>query len=435
MSSRPREFVRRFPGTLALLGTMLLFFALEHALGGATELRAHLRLGALRPDRVAEHREYFRLVMPLFLHHGWVHVLVDTVAFAQVGGLVEGIWGTRRLVLYTLLFGLAAALVSLTMHPLGTDGAVGASGAILGLAGLLLGTSWWGDDDVRDAVSPVRGWLVLAILLAFAVGLGLSLWRPIVDNWGHTGGLATGLLVSLARPEAGRSGSSTTLASAAAMLMLGGALTWTAVAGDRALATMDIDTARLLAVRASQAPGNPATVPVLIQMVDWYERASARQEGAEKYGRLVAKFDEPAVLQFLAAPLFALEDAGRDRGPYLEATLGRWLELEPDDPLPLNAMAWHLVTRVDEAARDPARAERLSRKSLTRIADPASDDAKAMRAQCLDTLSEALYQQQRHAEALDLQREAVDLARALELGELDAIAERLRKIETAAGAG
>src|SRR5688500_18439583 len=133
------EWTRSHPGTLWLLGTMILFFLLELALGGPADPRAELRLGALRPDRVAEHREYWRLVMPLFLHHGWLHLSLCLAAGIQVASAVERVFGPRRLALYTVLCAVAASLVSATMRPEGWDMALGASGALLGLAGVLLG--------------------------------------------------------------------------------------------------------------------------------------------------------------------------------------------------------------------------------------------------------------------------------------------------------
>ena len=101
---------------MGLLALTAVFFAIEHLLGGGMEVLVHLRLGALRADRVAEHNEYFRLLMPLFLHHGLIHLLFNGFALLQLGALVEHFWGSRRLLAYYVVCGLGASLVSAVLN-------------------------------------------------------------------------------------------------------------------------------------------------------------------------------------------------------------------------------------------------------------------------------------------------------------------------------
>src|SRR5690606_6253704 len=110
------------------------------------------------------------------------------------------------------------------------------------------------------------------------------------------------------------------------------------------------------------------------------------------------------------------------------------VELAPDEPLALNALAWSLVTRAADR-RDPARAEALARRALASLGEPGDKSGRQQRAAFLDTHAEALLQLGRLSEALAAQREAVALAEEVRLGELPAMRERLGRIEAALAEG
>jgi membrane associated rhomboid family serine protease len=450
MTRRPSPWrvARRFPGTLAIAALTLGMFGLEHLLGGGTDLRAQMRLGALRTDRLVEHWELWRLVMPMFLHHGAIHLALNGLALLQLGPLVESLWGTRRLLVFYVCSGIAASLVSAAFNAEGVAAALGASGALMGLAGLLLGASLFGEESARTFLVQLLGQRLLrAVLLTLAIGVGLWFVLPIIDNWAHVGGLVTGLALAVAYPDpADREDGPASLAAMVAAGIVVAAFAASAFGGRAAMATVEIDTARQLSIRSSRSPGGFASVQALTQMLEWYDEAEAPAEGLDRFERAVAKFQEPVLLQILAGVLFEQVDAGRDRDAHLERVLARWVELSPEQPEALNALAWHLVTRTDDARRDPQRAEVLSRESLARIRAPGAagpgcgggaQTEKLMRAQFLDTLGEILYQQDRLEEALEVQSESAAIARELELDaeDLEEITARLQKIEDARSAG
>jgi cytochrome c-type biogenesis protein CcmH/NrfG len=76
--------------------------------------------------------------------------------------------------------------------------AAGASGAIMGIAGAMLVTGW-----LYREVVPWRwkrafgGGMVLLIAINYAIGLSMP---NVIDNWGHTGGLAGGIVLALLVP-------------------------------------------------------------------------------------------------------------------------------------------------------------------------------------------------------------------------------------------
>jgi membrane associated rhomboid family serine protease len=403
MASRPSvtRIARRFPGTLALAALTLAMFAVEWAVGGTTDLPTEIRLGAMRADRVVDQFEVWRLIMPMFLHHGLLHLALNGLAFLQLGALVEELWGGRRMVLFYVVSGIAASMCSAAFNP-GYMGAVGASGAILGLAGVLLGGSLYGAEPMRELLADVRPRLRRAVLFTLLIG-GLLWFSGLVpiDNAAHLGGLFTGFLLAAAYPmgRRGRFGLEGSDEGATAGAIVAGGLVLaafvlTALQGGRAVETLDADTARLMSEQISRSPGTMGTTGLLIEALDHYEAAGQYDQGVDVFERAVRQFDQPMLLQVLVGTLMQQsDDEGVNRDRPVRAALDRWLELEPQNSDALNALAWHLVTAKDPANRDPVRAEALSRESLARLGDASTDAVREQRASFLDTLAESLFLQ------------------------------------------
>lgn len=416
MSRRPpiADVLKRFPVTLGVALVTSAFFALEFVLGGATEPLVHVRLGALRADRVAEHGEMWRLFMPLWLHHGWVHFLLNGMALLQLGALTESIWGGRRLLVYYAVCGLAGSLASAAFNPMLSVGSVGASGALMGLAGLIVGTSWYGRDPVRGWLLQVTGHrLIYAVALTFALGAFLAMVLPIVDNWAHVGGFLCGMLLAAAAPDPDHEDlRHTTAAAAATAVALIGAMGWMAVDGARPDREVSLDIARGLAIQVTESPDSWTTPGLVGETMDWYDRAERSEEGLDLLSRSAGNLRTAARARDLVYVMYTDLEAGADRDHALLVAGERWLELAPDDPEALNAVAWHLVTRQAPTDRDPVRAEALSRESLARIA-PDDGSSGRQRAVYLDTLAEILFFQGQLEEARRVQQESVMLARTL----------------------
>ena len=72
----------------------------------------------------------------------------------------------------------------------GASPAIGASGAILGLIGVLIAITY---RRSGAQVQQLRGRLISWVVTIFAIGLFFRGLRT--DNWGHFGGLAAGFLL------------------------------------------------------------------------------------------------------------------------------------------------------------------------------------------------------------------------------------------------
>jgi membrane associated rhomboid family serine protease len=105
---------------------------------------------ALNPSYVLQGKYIWTFITSMFMHANFFHLLVNMFSLFFVGSLVEKIIGRRRYFWFYILSGIFAGLVySLFAYFLGgsvlgarvfgssTTLAVGASGAIFGLAGLL----------------------------------------------------------------------------------------------------------------------------------------------------------------------------------------------------------------------------------------------------------------------------------------------------------
>jgi membrane associated rhomboid family serine protease len=133
--------------------------------------------------------EWWRLLTVGLVHGGPLHLAVNAMFLYDLGRIVEQLFGPRRMLL-VLWGGVATgALASYLTHPAPS---VGISGGLFALVGAMLaqGIRYWRRLAPAGRRLFLRGPVEIVILNA---GLGLVL--PYIDNAGHLGGLAGGLLL------------------------------------------------------------------------------------------------------------------------------------------------------------------------------------------------------------------------------------------------
>ena len=133
--------------------------------------------------------EWWRLVTAMFVHSGWVHLLVNLAGLGQIGLILERLVGRAITVAVFVAAGIFASLVNLVTHPLATS--VGASGAIFGLYGLLLACSIWGLRHRSSVTMP------LTVVKQLAPAAALCLLYNLLNESVGTAGELTALLVGL----------------------------------------------------------------------------------------------------------------------------------------------------------------------------------------------------------------------------------------------
>lgn len=162
---------------------VVVWLAMELA-GGSTSGRVLVVFGAKVNALIAQ-GEYWRLLTPVFLHIGLIHLVFNTFALLSFGRLAEGIYGHARFLAIYLVSGITGAALSYFL----TRGvSAGASGAIFGLAGAL--AIFFAAN--RDAPPVARGGGLAGILGLLGVNLFFGVVVPGIDNWGHLGGLIGG---------------------------------------------------------------------------------------------------------------------------------------------------------------------------------------------------------------------------------------------------
>ena len=143
-----------------------------------------LARGALVPALVAQ-GESWRLVSSVFLHSGAAHLGFNMLSLYFLGAFTEEAFGRGRYFALYLLSGVAGGLAYLYFGGFNQP-AVGASGAIFGLLGGVLGYA------IRRGTFSWQNPLIRQLLILLALNLYLGFSIPNISNTAHLGGLAGG---------------------------------------------------------------------------------------------------------------------------------------------------------------------------------------------------------------------------------------------------
>jgi membrane associated rhomboid family serine protease len=123
-----------------------------------------------------------------------LHLLLNMYALWIVGPVVESIWGKRLLLAFYVLTAIAASTASFLTSP---GPAVGASGAIFGLVGVIFaGTRAHHpvlDRRARSIVPQLGLFIVINLAFGFLAG-------GTIDNAAHIGGLVSGMWLGFVVP-------------------------------------------------------------------------------------------------------------------------------------------------------------------------------------------------------------------------------------------
>ncbi len=181
--------------TLALATLLIGLWLVSEAMGGSTDPTVLSRLGARRA-LYGFSEQSWRLLASMFLHYGLFHLVCNTGFLLVVGWWLEPIIGKLHTAYLFVYVGFAANLISSELawqRP-----AVGASGAVLGLAAALLLLILRGMDSLEDDFRK-------RLMVVLAAGLVLSLVPDArFDNVAHGAGIALGGLYGLTLPRQGR---------------------------------------------------------------------------------------------------------------------------------------------------------------------------------------------------------------------------------------
>lgn len=131
--------------------------------------------------------EFWRLATSMFVHVSPLHIASNMAALLFLGRRLENRYGAVRYALVYFIAGLCGSLASIAFFWNSPVASAGASGAIAGLLGAAIVTSYRSGLRGRRFGRSMLAWV------AFLVVLGLV--EP-VDNAAHFGGLVVGALIA-----------------------------------------------------------------------------------------------------------------------------------------------------------------------------------------------------------------------------------------------
>ncbi|WP_245671053.1 rhomboid family intramembrane serine protease [Pseudobacillus wudalianchiensis] len=167
------------------IAVQVVMFLLLELTGGSTNSENLIRFGAKFNPLILE-GEWWRFFTPIFLHIGFLHLLMNTFALYFLGTAVEQIYGRFRFLFIYLFSGFMGALASFVMN---SSLSAGASGAIFGCFGALL---YFGVIYPRLFFRTMGMNIIVVILINLVFGFSVS----GIDNAGHIGGLIGGFLAT-----------------------------------------------------------------------------------------------------------------------------------------------------------------------------------------------------------------------------------------------
>ena len=150
---------------------------------------------AIQPAMILAGKNLWTIITHLFMHANFTHLLVNMISLMFIGSFVEKLIGKKRFLWVYFGGGIAAALLfiivaGITVTDLNTF-AVGASGAIFALGGLLAVLTPKLPVLVFF-ILPLPMWAAMAFLLGVMWVISITAGVPI-GNIAHLGGLILGV--------------------------------------------------------------------------------------------------------------------------------------------------------------------------------------------------------------------------------------------------
>jgi len=197
------------PAVMAILGINIAVFVLQNLEPEITN-----RFG-MRPLDIAD-GELWRLLTPMVLHAGGIHLVFNLLALYIYGPYVEQAFHAVRFVGLYVISGFFASCVSYAFGPVNKIG-VGASGAIFGLIGILVVYAY------RRRTSTLIREFLRTLLVIIGINLFIGFTNPFIDNYAHIGGLVGGLILGAGfdRPEGDSASVGIQIMTAGGLIALG----------------------------------------------------------------------------------------------------------------------------------------------------------------------------------------------------------------------
>uniref|UniRef100_A0A7S2XSY5 rhomboid protease n=1 Tax=Attheya septentrionalis TaxID=420275 RepID=A0A7S2XSY5_9STRA len=155
--------------------------------------------GAKNSVLILDDGEIWRLVTPIFLHAGVLHLVGNIGVQMETGVFFEREWGSLKFLIIYFGSGISSSILSVCAKP--DILSVGSSGAVMGLFGAKLSEIllkyWRSQDTIQDRVSHAVRQDQLGGVLCGVLIVGLMSFIPFVDWAAHLGGLIGGIAIGM----------------------------------------------------------------------------------------------------------------------------------------------------------------------------------------------------------------------------------------------
>jgi len=156
---------------------------------------ANIDYVAIKPSNILQGKYLWTFLTSMFMHANFTHIFVNMISLIFIGNFVEKLIGRKRFFWLYMISGIVAGLIFvLSALVFSADVnlyAVGASGAIFGLGGLLAILTPRLPVLVFFVI-PMPMWAAMLFLMFGLWAISLAAGLPI-GNWAHFGGLICGL--------------------------------------------------------------------------------------------------------------------------------------------------------------------------------------------------------------------------------------------------
>ena len=146
----------------------------------------------ISPAEFLDHGQYWRLVTPIFLHFGWVHLVFNMLWLWELGRRLERQFGAVHLLSVVFFIAVLSNLYQAASTPYAFFG--GMSGVIYGLLGYC---------GVFNLINPHKAFVLppsvyILMLLSLVIGwLGLFEFLARMANTAHLSGLLWGCFIAV----------------------------------------------------------------------------------------------------------------------------------------------------------------------------------------------------------------------------------------------
>ena len=210
-----------FSSVTLLIVVNVLFFVLSTILAefkGSTNA-----LGVLGAEFVPDilRGQYWRLMMPAFLHANLFHLILNMWALYHLGGAIETFYGHGKVLVVYIITGFFGSLLSVIATLLfqfyfsqGSGGfsiSVGSSAAVFGFVGLLIGNKFKKNTfsvSIDNYINTSQLWFFVGVNILFGFGLNLgtnmlqnvglnNIEKIAINNWAHIGGFLAGIVLGI----------------------------------------------------------------------------------------------------------------------------------------------------------------------------------------------------------------------------------------------